>query len=191
MTRSLLNRVAATLLLLLPAVACAGNPMAAVGADPAAFSAAVPPVYDVQGAVEKLQRGDAEWRTMLSPAEYQILRQEGTEWAFTGDLWDHHGEGVYVCAGCGLPLFASGHKFESGTGWPSYTQPVDKRNVAEVRDASHGMVRVEVECARCGGHLGHVFPDGPAPTGLRYCINSASLDFVGAVASPAAAATAH
>ena len=120
---------------------------------------------------------DAEWRKRLSPAQYRILRQEGTERPYSSPLNKEKRTGVFACAGCGLPLYASKTKFDSGTGWPSYTRPVDRRRVREVTDRSLGMARTEVECARCGGHLGHVFRDGPPPTGLRYCINSASLDF--------------
>ena len=126
---------------------------------------------------DKIQLTDAEWRERLSPDQYRVLRQGGTERAFTGEYEQNKTAGEYVCAGCGEPLFSSDTKFNSGSGWPSYTQPVDGDAVEEVRDTSHGMVRVEVRCAKCEGHLGHVFPDGPAPTGLRYCINSASLDF--------------
>lgn len=119
-----------------------------------------------------------EWKKVLTPTEYRVLREHGTERAFTGDLWDHKGKGTYVCAACELPLFLSETKFKSGTGWPSYYQPIDSVSVGSTVDKSYGMVRTEVHCNRCGGHLGHVFEDGPRPTGLRYCINSASLDFV-------------
>lgn len=121
---------------------------------------------------------EAAWKDVLEPMEYTVLRQAGTERAFTGDLWDNHADGVYVCSGCGLPLFDATTKFESGTGWPSFHSPIAKDHVADHVDASLGMLRTEVLCDRCGGHLGHVFPDGPDPSGLRYCINSASLDFV-------------
>lgn len=120
---------------------------------------------------------DAEWEKQLGPATYRILRAKGTEPAFCGNLLDNHKEGVYFCAGCGLPLFSSGAKFNSGTGWPSFFQPYAKENITELRDSSFGMTRTEILCARCGGHLGHVFEDGPAPTGLRYCLNSAALIF--------------
>jgi peptide-methionine (R)-S-oxide reductase len=137
-----------------------------------------PAQYDAAGKLVRITRPDAEWRKLLSEKEYHVLREEGTEYAFSGDLWNHHGAGTYTCRGCGLALFDSATKFDSGTGWPSYFKPVEAAHVTENRDDSHGMTRVEVECARCGGHLGHVFDDGPAPTGLRYCINSVSLDFV-------------
>jgi len=127
--------------------------------------------------VPRVVKTDAAWEKQLGTAAYRVLRAKGTEAPFCGNLLDNHKEGVYFCAGCDLPLFSSGSKFHSGTGWPSFYQPYAKENIAEIKDASHGMVRTEILCARCGGHLGHVFNDGPAPTGLRYCLNSVSLIF--------------
>jgi peptide-methionine (R)-S-oxide reductase len=120
---------------------------------------------------------DAEWRETLTPDQYEVLRRKGTEPAFTGKYYNSKEKGIYRCAGCGNPLFDSETKFDSGTGWPSYTQPIGEDAVETAEDRSHGMIRTEVLCAHCGGHLGHVFPDGPEPTGQRYCINSVSLDF--------------
>ena len=120
---------------------------------------------------------DAAWEKQLGPTAYRILRAKGTEAAFCGNLLDNHKEGIYFCAGCDLPLFSSHAKFNSGTGWPSFFQPCAKENIVEFRDRSFGMIRTEILCARCGGHLGHVFDDGPAPTGQRYCLNSAALIF--------------
>jgi peptide-methionine (R)-S-oxide reductase len=128
--------------------------------------------------VEKLRLSDEEWRRRLTPEEYDVLRGHGTERPGSGCYLGTHDPGTYVCAGCGNPLFRSGQKFESGTGWPSFTQPVGPDAVANVEDRSYGMRRTEVRCARCDGHLGHVFPDGPPPTGLRYCMNSVALRHV-------------
>ena len=126
---------------------------------------------------DKVHHTDAEWREKLTPEQYAVLRQAGTERAFAGAYDQNKAPGLYNCAGCGEPLFSSETKFNSGSGWPSYTAPVAGEAVEEIRDVSHGMVRTEVRCAKCEGHLGHVFPDGPGPEGLRYCINSAALDF--------------
>ena len=128
---------------------------------------------------DKIQLSDEEWRERLSPEQYQILRHAGTERAFTGKYESNKAAGEYICAGCGTPLFSSQTKYNSSSGWPSYTEPMAPDAVEELRDTAHGMVRTEVRCAKCEGHLGHVFPDGPGENGLRYCINSASLDFNG------------
>ena len=127
--------------------------------------------------MDKMKRTDAEWRARLSPEQYRILRQGGTEPPWSGELLETKDKGEFRCAACGEPLFDSDSKYDSGSGWPSFTRPKDAAAVDEHSDQSHGMTRTEVRCAKCEGHLGHVFPDGPGPEGLRYCINSASLDF--------------
>jgi peptide-methionine (R)-S-oxide reductase len=156
------------MLFLAAALATAGLAPAGRAADPAQDHPNWKPVV----------KTNTEWKKLLTPEQYHVLREKGTEIAFTGKYWNEHKKGTYRCAACGLELFSSDTKFESGTGWPSFWQPIAKANVREIADRTLGMERVEVECARCGGHLGHVFDDGPPPTGLRYCMNSVSLTFV-------------
>ncbi|MBL7826345.1 MAG: peptide-methionine (R)-S-oxide reductase MsrB [Saprospiraceae bacterium] len=171
--------------LLLTVIACNHTPVqkndsSLASQSPAAraVSDSIVPAQYANGKLITLEKNNAQWEKELNELEYYVLRQEGTERAFSGDLWDHHEHGTYICRGCGLPLFASETKFNSGTGWPSFFKPIVPDCIRGIVDNSHGMSRLEVECARCGGHLGHVFNDGPAPTGLRYCMNSVSLDFV-------------
>jgi peptide-methionine (R)-S-oxide reductase len=126
---------------------------------------------------KKVVKSEEDWKRELTPEQYAVLRQKGTERAFTGKYWDNHAEGTYRCAACGEPLFSSDTKYDSGTGWPSFNAPIDQGSVERVDDTSHGMRRTEAVCASCGAHLGHVFPDGPRPTGERFCMNSVSLEF--------------
>jgi peptide-methionine (R)-S-oxide reductase len=172
------------IILLSVVLACNDAPKSSVSSEAAVVPAAaavsdtiVPPQFS-DGKLVRLEKSDAEWKKQLTRQQYHVLREEGTERPFTGVYADHHGDGIYTCAGCGLPLFDSTTKFESGTGWPSFYQPLKPEHVNVGKDNSLGMSRDEVECARCGGHLGHVFDDGPKPTGLRYCMNSAALGFV-------------
>ncbi|HTO91963.1 MAG TPA: peptide-methionine (R)-S-oxide reductase MsrB [Candidatus Sulfotelmatobacter sp.] len=158
--------------LVLGLLALAGRPWLALAGGDAPYQV---PAGDK---VKKVTLTDAEWKKKLTAQQYYVLREKGTDRAFTGELLHVKGKGVFVCAGCGLELFSTEQKFESGTGWPSFWAPIAKSHVIELEDHSLGMERIEVECARCGGHLGHVFDDGPAPTGLRYCMNSSALQFV-------------
>jgi len=149
-------------------------------ADPGNGALAPPGPSGIEGESGKLQLSDAEWRKRLSPEAFHVLREAGTERAFSGAYWQTKTPGTYVCAACGQELFGSNAEFKSGTGWPSFWKPIAPDRIEEHEDDSYGVVRTEVLCSRCGGHLGHVFPDGPKPTGLRYCINSVSLQLVGA-----------
>ncbi len=146
--------------------------------DQTQTTASTQPATLPDGSIEKIDKTDEQWQAELTPEEYRVLREHGTERPGSGDLLKNEQDGLYVCAACGLALFDSAHKFDSGTGWPSFYTTYAAAHLGETRDTSLGMTRIEVHCARCGGHQGHVFPDGPKPTGLRYCINSVSLDFV-------------
>jgi len=171
----------AALMAALPGAPAAAGTTKSKSAPKAATPAAAPaPAKPQEESLEHVVKSDAEWQHVLTPEQFKVLRKAGTEPAFTGKYWNNHAAGIYRCAGCGLSLFDSATKFESGTGWPSFFQPIDPSHVQIVTDSSYGMVREEVRCARCGGHLGHRFDDGPKPTGQRYCMNSVSLDFVAA-----------
>jgi peptide-methionine (R)-S-oxide reductase len=158
------------------AVGCGGGTAGRVGASEK--NATTEQVKRSENVSNKVTKSDEEWRALLTPEQYRVMRECGTEAPFTGKYYNFKGKGAYLCAACGAELFDSDTKYESGSGWPSFYEPVAEEKIEERTDRSHGMVRVEVRCNKCGAHLGHVFEDGPAPTGLRYCINSAALNFV-------------
>ncbi|MDR0352267.1 MAG: peptide-methionine (R)-S-oxide reductase MsrB [Opitutaceae bacterium] len=170
---------AAALVFVLPGAACnntrpAANPPAGQASATGSALSAKPsaPMPD------KIEKTDAEWRAELAPMHYFVLRQRGTERPGTGEYLDNRARGIYVCAGCGLELFSSSAKYDSHCGWPSFREAISDKNIVKSRDTSHGMVRTEITCPRCGGHFGHVFDDGPPPTGLRYCVNSSAMKFI-------------
>ena len=163
------------ILLLLSSIACAQSN---TGETASASEKPTTVSVDIPNQVDKIEKNRKEWKRELGDLAFEVLREKGTERAFTGEYWNNKKEGTYICAGCNLPLFSSETKFKSGTGWPSFWKPLNEKVVSEESDRSYGMVRTEVLCARCDGHLGHVFNDGPEPTGLRYCLNSVSLKFV-------------
>ncbi len=154
------------------------NPAANAKQSPEELAACSVPSHAETTALDEFKKSNDEWKKLLSPDQYRVLREQGTEPPFRNVYWNNKDKGIYLCAACEAPLFASAQKFDSGTGWPSFWDSIESSNVSETVDTSHGMTRTEVHCNRCGGHLGHIFPDGPKPTRLRYCINSASLEFV-------------
>ncbi len=172
----ILQFVLASFILLIP-MSC-GQTKSSVGNEGAIEKPATVEINMPVDSLKKIIKTEEEWKAELTDMEYHVLREKGTERAFTGDLLKEKSKGTFVCAGCQMPLFSSDTKFKSGTGWPSFWQPIEEEYIAEEVDNKHGWNRVEVLCARCDGHLGHVFDDGPPPTGLRYCINAVSLDFV-------------